>query len=391
MKSAHYHPPPRSSGYTLVELMVAMTVFAIVMVGVVMAMQTVQTAWRSARGTVRELAAGRVAIETVSWHLSRATLAPRWEVNDAAQPAPEGPVTMAPESDLHFVCGPLRTLLPGMRGMCGHGVFFQGRFGFAGFRPPVAAAPDAALYYTLPHVINSWGYYVEFGPDARQLPPFITATGVPRRQRFRLMEFRQPAHEMELFFTPQGQARPLLATMTGATELYQWFHRPISLSHGGSFSRDRRTVVVAENILALLVAPYEPQAEILRQSVAGSSLPYQLAPDYLYDSRRHQWQPGSPLGMMSRHQLPPAVEVAVVALAEDAWENLSDAEAANQGEALLAFMSGRFNQAANFANDLRDLGRELDRRRLSHKIFTDVITLDGEAGRLALPPVTVTD
>jgi uncharacterized protein (TIGR02599 family) len=375
----------------LVELLVAMSILGILLIAVVISMQGVQTSWRLTRSAVREHLEGRRALETVVTNLSRATLHPRWVPDMDPVSNPTGiPTALVTESDLHFVSGPSRTLLTGVRSSPGHAVFFQGPFGFPGSTRNLLENPDAALYQTLPHTLSAWGYYVEFGTDHTELPNFLTSTrqgrpAPPRKHRFRLMEYRQPAHELSLLVQPVGSERPVHALQTSNNGLYEWFQAPISRSQPGGSAADRRVSIVAENILALVIVPYDPRLGTLTAGASNSTSPYQLAPDYHFDSRRHQWQPGSVLGAATRHQLPPAVEIAIVALAEDAWENISEAEAIRQGESLVSFMSGLFLTAANYSNDLQSLDQELNNRRLGHQILTQVILLNGQAGRLALP------
>lgn len=384
--------PTPDRGFTLIELLVAMAVLSIVLVAIVISMQGVQSAWRLTRTAVREHQEGRRALETVVTNLSRATLAARWVPNDLDAPVNSGPSALVTESDLHYVSGSSAILLPNLRNASGHAVFFQGPFGYPGAANSSGVAPDSALYQTLPHVLNAWGYYVEFGPDPLILPSFMTSSRQgrpppPRKFRFRLMEFRQPAHELPLLVRAPGAARPALATLSGRDSLYEWFRQPVFNSQAGSSAYQRRASVVAENILALVVVPYDPQLGVLRSSASDSNLPYQLAPDYHYDSRRFQWEPGSVLGTVTRHVLPPSVEVAVVALGEDDWETLSEGAALQQGESLRAVMTGLFNIAANFKNDLQLLERELQSRRLSFKIMTQVLPLHGLAGRVSAPAV----
>ena len=375
------------------ELLVAMAILGILLVAVSISMQGVQSAWRLTRSAVRENLEGRRAIETVVTNLSRATLHPRWVPNLDPVTNPTGiPTALLPESDLHYVSGPARTLVPGIRSSSGHAVFFQGPFGFPGSSRTLQNNSDTPYYQTLPHTLSAWGYYVEFGQDQTELPNFLTSTRQsrpppPRKHRFRLMEYRQPAHELSLLVQPPDYPRPLQALQNSNNTLYEWFQAPIANSQPGGSAFNRRVSIVAENILALVVVPYDPHLVTLANGGSNSTLPYQLAPDYLFDSRRHQWEPGSALGATTRHQLPPAVEIAIVALSEDVWDNLTEAEAIRQGESLVSLMSGLFLTAANFSNDLETLDQELNNRRLDHQVMTQVVLLNGQAGRLS-PPVT---
>lgn len=385
---------PRSArAFTLVELLVAMAILGILLVAVSISMQGVQSAWRLTRSAVRENLEGRRALETVVTNLSRATLHPRWVPNLDPVTNPTGiPTALLPESDLHYVSGPARTLVPGVRSSSGHAVFFQGPFGFPGSSRTLQNNSDTPYYQTLPHTLSAWGYYVEFGQDQTELPNFLTSTrqgrpAPPRKFRFRLMEYRQPAHELSLLVQPPDYPRPLQALQNSNNTLYEWFQAPIANSQPGGSAFNRRVSIVAENILALVVVPYDPHLVTLANGGSNSTLPYQLAPDYHFDSRRHQWEQGSALGAATRHQLPPAVEIAIVALSEDVWDNLTEAEAIRQGESLVSLMSGLFLTAANFSNDLETLDRELNDRRLDHQVMTQVVLLNGQAGRL-FPPVT---
>jgi uncharacterized protein (TIGR02599 family) len=380
-----------TSAFTLMELLVAMAILGILLVAVSISLQGVQSAWRLTRSAVRENLEGRRALETVVTNLSRATLHQRWVPNLDPNNNPSAiPTALLPESDLHFVSGPSRILLPGVRYGIGHSAFFQGPFGFPGSTRDIQSNPDTPLYQTLPHTLSAWGYYVEFGLDPTELPNFLTTTrqgrpAPPRKHRFRLMEYRQPAHELPLFVQPDGYPKPLHALHTSNTALYEWFQAPVSNSQPGSAANNRRVSIVAENILALVIVPYDPYLVTLANGGSNSTLPYQLAPDYHFDSRRHQWEPGSPLSAATRHQLPPAVEIAVVSLAEDVWDNLSEAEAIRQGQSLVSLMSGLFLTSATYSNDLETLDRELNNLRLDHQIMTQVVLLNGQAGRLAVP------
>ena len=376
------------------ELLVAMTILGIVLIAVVIAMQGVQNAWVLTRTSVREQMSGRRALETVTSSLQRATLQTRFVPDNLEDLTPTGPsrapLAMVPESDLHFVSGPARLLLPSIRATTGHAVFFQGAFGYPGHLGSSLPGTDQPLYQSLPGVLNTWGYYVTFGRDPLDLPGFMTSTRLgrpapPIKHRFRLMELRQPAHEIPLFFQEPGAQRPAIAYHTAVDPLYSWFREPIRMSLPGGSARDRRANVVAENILALLVVPYEPRLTVLRDGLADTNSPYAIAPDYHFDSRRFQWEPGSTLSLATRHQLPASVEIYVIALGEDSWDNLSTSEAIQQGESLLSLMSGLFLQAANLQNDLARLASALNERRLSHRVMSQVVPLHGTAGRLAAP------
>lgn len=392
-RQIRHRPAADQVGYTLVELLVAMAALSIIMLGIVMSMQSVQSAWRITRTAVREHQEGRRAIETISDHVSRAVLHTRWEpLQEIDESAPSVP-TLVAQSDLHFVCGIGSSLLPNLRNVCGHAVFFQGPLGYQGSLNGLKPTEDVPSYQTLPSVLNAWGYYVEFGRDTRSLPPALTSNRQGRpppasKHRFRLFEFRQPAHELQLFLTAPGQIQPNMSNYTDQTDLYEWFRKPIQMGFSTVNPRERRVSLVAENVLAIVIAPYDPQVRSLRDRANSLEAPYALAPDYLYDTRRHQWDPTSPLAATTRHQLPPAIQMAVIAIGEDDWDNLSEAEAIQQGENLVTYVNGMFKTAGRFQSDLALVETELNERGLSHQIMTRVFSMQGLAGRLFSPPVS---
>ena len=230
-------------------------------------------------------------METLSRTIPRATLDPHWSMDDK-----DDPQFLLRSSDLHFVCGPAADLLSQPGDITGHAIFFQAPNGYAGTddRTTTTPASEKAQYDTLPNVLNAWGYFVEFGEDPAKLPTFLTsgrrAQGLaPKRYRFRLMEFRQPAHELELFkMTGGGLPGTKLSSATSKTDLYKWFSEPMAETPQ---SGKRRCAVIADNILALVILP-------LRQSDSTSAVTTgQFGPDptdeYLYDSRRYQWDAGN--------------------------------------------------------------------------------------------------
>ena len=193
-----------AAAFTLLEMVLAMTVVVLALMVVVQAMARVQDTWKMTHSKVRQAQDARAGMETMSRTIVSATLNGRWEIADA-----DDPKYLRRQSDLHFVCGPASVLLKKSDVMTGHSIFFQAPYGYSGpvdseSSTTTTSTTQKTEYETLPDVLNAWGYFVEFGPDPVKLPPFITgdrrAAGLaPKRYRFRLMEFRQPAHELALF------------------------------------------------------------------------------------------------------------------------------------------------------------------------------------------------
>lgn len=231
---------------------------------------------------------------------------------------PNHPQRYIRRSDLRFVC---------KRGEAGsQELFFQAPFGYSETRKGMSGA------------LNTWGYYVEYGDDGGTRPPFVPTRP---RWRFRLMEYMEPAERFALYKDgsawepPSGDARKPYAH------------------------------VLAENVVALVALPRLSP----REDAAGTA----LAPKYEYNSA----DDGSP---DTRNQLPPVVQVAVVAIDEASALRMS----ANDVEAVKTRLDRLFQDAGHFASDLtRSAGGDgslealLIARRINYHIFTTNVLLRG--------------
>lgn len=359
-------------GFTLLEMIVAMVVVVSLMLVVVQAMARVQDTWTSTNAKVREAVDARTGMETLSRTVSRATLNLRW-----APDSEDDPKLMQRDSDLHFVCGPADDLVPTVSGATGHAIFFQAPNGHAGpdDRSSTGTAGKAE-YDSLPNVLNAWGYFVQFDEDPARLPTFLSSAraalgSVPKRYRFRLMEFRQPAHELKLFEMTGGDTSVArLATIGAQADLYSWFTAPLAEPRQ---SERRRCAVIAENILAMIVLPLQ-QGDSAGVASTGQTMT-DLTPAYLYDTREHQWNGTRANGANSRHRLPSAVQISLVVLDDRDWSKLPDDQAVTAGYALRGQVNGKFSRPGSFSADMGSLTGELNRRRMRHRVITTTLQI----------------
>jgi uncharacterized protein (TIGR02599 family) len=245
-------------------------------------------------------------------------------------------------------------------------VFFQAPLSVtAGTQPQLERMED---------LMNAWGYYVEFNSDLPRRPRFLandTARN-PERQCFRLMEFRLPAEELDLYRLvddPAGPTRPKLPwieTQTQQTQLYEWFTRHL----------EDHAEPVADNVLAFLVQPVIPRLDPRQATVADQA----IAAEPLYDTRRHQWenagQATGDLARLTRHQLPPELRLTLVALDENSWQALLPEDQHKARDTLLDLVNVRlFKRPGDFAGDLQALQTELGRLGLVHRVFTTTVPI----------------
>jgi uncharacterized protein (TIGR02599 family) len=180
----------RPRGFTLVELLVSMTVVALLMGVLLQTVFQTQNIWTGARNRIEEFREARVAFESITRRLSQATLNSVWDYDN-----PTTPTRYQRYSDLHFVSGPSyktsggQGLLQTVDKACGHAVFFQAPMGFAG-QETGGTAPSAA-YDNMEELLNGWGFYVQYRSDLPDRPAFMRddKDRNPERETFSLLEF----------------------------------------------------------------------------------------------------------------------------------------------------------------------------------------------------------
>jgi len=366
MKRARNMP----NGFSLLEIIVSTAIVGIVLVAIGEAMSTMQNTWVRVRGKADMFRPLRTAADTMNRRLALATLESRWVTEeDAADGKPTG--EMVRESDLHFVSGPALKLTGSGATLAGHAIFFQAPFGVDAQRRSESAANS---YDRLGHLLNAWGYFVEYGPEPGPRPAFMNQSTSGRRderRRFRLMEYRQPTEELSLFAAGSNQdGQAEIQSATGESSVRKWLRAPLQ---GGRNLVERRVSVLAENIVALVVRPLSGGTldELAR---TGTGEQYDLAQEMEYDSRRHQYD-NSVVSKLMRHRLPPALEVTLVATSEDAWARLTPAEVEQLASEIRGIANGGFKTAAQYENDIRNLARMLDKRGIEHRVLRSVVTL----------------
>ena len=298
-----------------------MAVLCLIVVVVASMTMAIQSVWTRTSARSEQSRAARQGLESIASRLSQATLNPYWVV---AKDASGNPVRYERKSDLRFLSGPgtATTSLAVAGG--GSALFFQAPTGFSSQN---AAALDSGL--------NTWGYYIEYGPDTSYRPPFLAPPKMPVKYRFRLIEFTDPSDLLSIFKYTSGNG-----SYTG----HDWYSTPLATAS------NRR--VLAENIVALVVLP--------RLSGIEDPTGVALAPGYLYDSTDTKADPK----LNPRHQLPPIVDLAVVAIDEKSANRL------NWGSTPPDFGAGNlFLDPSNMDADLETLRKNIEAQHLSARVF----------------------
>lgn len=375
-----------SRGFSLMELMVSTAVLSLLLVMVFQMLNGMQLSWKRTKQVVGEFKEARQAFEDITRRVGQATLnaymSYRYDTATVQGVQLRVGREIIPQSELHFVCGPVANLGINQKNSrqvgqrYTHAIFFQAPFGFC-------IDPDSQRQTTLRfgrfnNSMNAWGYYIEFNTDELDRPRLLTdlPNAPSPRPRYRLMEFRQPT---EYFQAYKLNLRDM-ASNSSRTQLYRWFTEGLysvnsewntQVQPSGTQGFFRTTRVVADNIIAMVL---RPRAANQIEGVAGASAP-PIAPDFHYDTRRFQWE-GGVRGQQSRHILPPILDITFVAVDENSFIQFAAQQKIRSAEDDPVLVNeSYFRESQQFNKDLQNLEQDLQRRKLDYRVFTTSVRL----------------
>jgi uncharacterized protein (TIGR02599 family) len=380
-----HRSPRRRLAFSLVELLVAMAVLALIMTLVFQTTDETTKIWRRTQGKIEQFQSARVAFDAMTRRISQATLNTYLEyygrdgVTNNVTPA-----YYYRHSELHFVSGfagdpagvsvspkdPV-TKLAGAdeRAFPGHAVFFQAPLGFTGNRD----------YRALENLLTAVGYFVEYR-EAAAIPPFIKLFDPTRSESYRycLTQYIQPTEFNRIYTEPW--------TPRDTSSWNKWF--------AGDVATSTNRQVLAENVILLVILPQLPQRE--RDGYGPGSVEGNIAPQYAYNSRAggdnkyYDTASTLPSPFRSRqfHQLPPQLRVIMVAVDEESAERLSptgDPGSPSPGggpRASLFSPAGKaniFRDSKEIDNDLSLFAQHLASYspKINFRVFDTVIPLQG--------------
>ena len=326
----------------------------IIVISVLLAAMTNATVatWRSTTGRVEQFRAADNAFESITRHLSQATLNTYWDYFDASgNPRNSANTSFVPNkygrmSELRFISGYMtlgtkKLVATGTLRRPTHGVFFQAPLGFV---------DDTASFGGLDNLLNTWGYYVEFRDDAPSRPAFITSSTIPLQYRYRLMEMMQPSNTLSIYnFT----AQPNYVAK-------DWFTNSLPSASVATASPNH---VLAENVIALVLQPKLSKTD---EATTGKT----LSTDYFYDSTATNSDPD----INPRNQLPPIVQVTLVAIDETSAGRIANSSTPPAFDAILNTL---FLDASKFAKDLDTLQTTLagSLPPIRYRVFTTNVSI----------------
>lgn len=382
------------SAFTLIEVLVS-TVIVVILAGILIS-ATDMTAKSFARTSakIEQFSEARRGFETVTRRLAEATLNTYfdyYDVNGNPRPTLESgpgeanakalidfiPSTYGRQSELRFTSGPMTKLSPNSTAdRPTHGIFFQA---------PVGEVSDREKFGMLDNTLNSWGYFLEIDNDTQFIPIPLRTVVQPRR-RSRLMEFRQPTEVNPIYFPGyKGEPGKQVANIRN-----WWF------IDGIDATENRPVRVVAENIIAMIVLPrlsrVDEKNRQEQMNLSASADKGVLCPEYFYDSALNSnhtppltLRADRPEEVNPKNQLPPVVQVVMIALDEASAGRLDAATAGVAGFGLN--LQNVFQRSVRLedntdtpeANDgeLQTIERVLINSKLTYRIFNTTVIVRG--------------
>ncbi|MEC7862496.1 MAG: Verru_Chthon cassette protein C [Verrucomicrobiota bacterium] len=325
--------------FTLLELMVSMVVLSLIMMLVFRMLDSTTRTWSNAQARVSTFKEARVAFEGMTRRISQAMLNTYFDYQYPGNNPQQRPRGYERKSDLHFISGKGEDLLAVGRYPT-HCIFFQAPLSFS-------VDPNNRSFGSL---LNSWGYYIQRNTDRDQIPEFFPSGALEDRERYRLMEYRPPTENLKVYASD-------LKTRYNT----DWF-RPDVMNNAATEAGKPFSIPIAENIIALIIEPKTSNAIDSTNS---------LAPDYEYDSRRYQKKRNEK--DPTKHQLPPLIEVTMVAIDEKSALKLEQ----TNGGALPSDLvpPNLFQEVNSYDEDLRELKEKLNAYKppITYRVFHETV------------------
>lgn len=369
----NYAAPARPArGFTLVELLVSMAILALLLLILVSMTDATRRTWTYTSSKIEEFRTAREAFESITRKLGQATLNTYLDYHFPDNNTSLPPDKYIRQSELRFISGPAASLLPKINDVNGgplsassHAIFFQAPLG----------SVSNTTYSNLSNLLNTWGYFVEFGSDKPSWPAFIRNLPRPPAEhfRFRLMELMEPSDSLTLYRYTSGtnnNGGPKCATYN----TMEWFTVPYAAT--APYSMATRPVrALAENVVAMVLLPKLSPADIasLNQS-GGSYSDSSLAPSYLYDTTGTGMNTLSDANLNPLNQLPPIVQVTMVAVDEASFSRYQ-AGAATRPAPDPLYSNCPFNDSSRYSDNLQQLEMNLRSSRLNYRVFTTNVSI----------------
>lgn len=303
-----------SRGFTIIELLVATAVLALILGFVLSSVSNVSGIWRRSTDKVKSFQEARLAFETITRTLSQATLNTYLDYDSQTSAK-----RYLRQSDLKFLIGNAgATGIPGTAG-CGQAVFFQAPIGYA----------SGTAYQNIGSLLNTCGFYVTLTTNST-VPQHASSTANPAR--YRLMQMLVPTEKNDVY------------TSSGSS----WF---------SSYVNEARPI--ADNVIAIVLRPQDPATLISSPNSSPNDA-------YSYDSTAGALNNPQPI---TANQLPPVVQVTLIAIDETSAKRTEGASVVSSA------LNGKFTIASAYDADLKSVENALSTANINYRVFSSAVPI----------------
>ena len=338
------------AGFTVLELLVACAIFAVMMGLISMAISQMTKAIQTSTSKVDAFQNARNAFETVSRTLPNATLNPYidYYIVTNSSYTNRGTNTNAPSyygraSDLNFfITNASPQIIVNVTDTVTHAIFFQAPLGY-----------NTNTNSTFPQgILNPCGFFVAYGVDIGRTNMMTNYTGLKNNYRFRLHQWVNSSEKLQVNTSTGVITNNWIGN--GVLKLgTTWGCRPL-----------------ADNIIAFIV----------RVPATNSTGGFTNVPNSYFYNSSQTWPSSSTTQPAQMNQLPPFVEITMVAVDENAMIRLagSATDASLAATALgVPSLSSLFSSASSYTNDLNTITAGLNSKNVPYRVFTTIVPLRG--------------
>lgn len=323
-------PPTGRKAFSLIEILVATAVLAILLSLILTILNSVSTTVRHTSAKVDAFASARAAFTLITQRLSQATLNTYWAYD---QPPPKTPTAYLRQSDLQFAVVQ-NTQSPGY----GQEIYFH---------TPQSFSDDNNLR-TTEGLLNATSFFIQFGSNDGFRPNNLTE----KKYRYRLMQGLQPTERLSTF---RDSVSP--------NEVPTWASEIANGTTASSYISP-----LSDNVIAAIIWP--------RLSPHDDPTGEKLTKDYSYDSKKDASPTPPATQPPTANHLPPMVQLTLVVISEASAVRL-DKQSSTPPAEIEGALQGKFKDVANYKIDLDNLQKELTDKNIEFEIFTTSVPLAG--------------